>query len=199
MAITNPQAQKGVDKRGKPLQGLISGKATELGMFFKVKPGHEEVIRKAIYDFVTDPARNSSTAESANAKIGLSEVRFVLFDDDQRLFMRMTFDRDWDTYVDGIASAGIGSLGSILRHTVEAPEGIAEGKVARTSEALKDFFNSVRTTAAGLAVTYGDLTVADRLTNHRIRQAFDQVLKHPDAAEALQHPALKPLLELAAA
>lgn len=198
MAIANPQAQKGLDKRGKPLQGLIRGKTTELGMFFKVRPGHEEAIRKAIYNFVTDAGRNPAAVESANAKLGVSEVRFVLFDDDKRLFVRTTFDTDWDTYVDRLARAGIGPLGAVLQHTVEAPEGIAEGKVLTTPDALKDFFNSVRATAAGLAVTYGDLTVSDRLKNHRIRQAFDQVLKHPDAAEALQHPALKPLLELAA-
>ena len=31
-----------------------------------------------------------------------------------------------------------------------------------------------------------------------VEQAFQQVLDTPGAAEALQHPALKPLLELAA-
>jgi hypothetical protein len=32
----------------------------------------------------------------------------------------------------------------------------------------------------------------------QVQQAFQQVLDTPGAAEALQHPALKPLLELAA-
>ena len=31
-----------------------------------------------------------------------------------------------------------------------------------------------------------------------LQKAFQQVLDDPDAAEALQHPALKPLLDLAA-
>jgi hypothetical protein len=31
-----------------------------------------------------------------------------------------------------------------------------------------------------------------------VNEAFQQVLDDPDAAEALQHPALKPLLEQAA-
>ena len=32
----------------------------------------------------------------------------------------------------------------------------------------------------------------------RVNAAFQQVLDHPDAGEALQHPALKPLLDEAA-
>ena len=32
----------------------------------------------------------------------------------------------------------------------------------------------------------------------KLEKAFQQVLDHPDAAKALEHPALKPLLELAA-
>ena len=31
-----------------------------------------------------------------------------------------------------------------------------------------------------------------------LKQAFEEVLDHPDAAEALSHPALAPLLDLAA-
>ena len=32
----------------------------------------------------------------------------------------------------------------------------------------------------------------------RVNAAFQQMLDHPDAAEALQHPAFKPLLDEAA-
>ena len=32
----------------------------------------------------------------------------------------------------------------------------------------------------------------------RVQQAFQQVLDNPEAAQALQHPALKPLLDEAA-
>jgi hypothetical protein len=112
--------------------------------------------------------------------------------------MRTTYDTDWDTHVDGIAAVGIGPLGAILQHTGEAPEGITEGKALATSDVVKDFFTSVRTPATGLSITLAEQTIADRVKNRRIRDAFDEVLKHPDAAEALQHPALAPLLELAA-
>jgi hypothetical protein len=41
-------------------------------------------------------------------------------------------------------------------------------------------------------------TVAEIEKALRLQRAFQQVLDNPDAAEALQHPALKPLLEEAA-
>ena len=41
-------------------------------------------------------------------------------------------------------------------------------------------------------------TVKEIRKAQRVNTAFQQVLDHPDAAEALQHPALKPLLDEAA-
>lgn len=165
-------------------------------MFFTVKPGHEEQIRRAIYDYIAKSTHLA--AEPECARTGFHEMRFVLFDNDTRLLMRTTYDTDWDTHVDSIAGDGIGPLGAILQHTSEAPEGVADGKAFTTSDAVKDFFTSMRTPATGMSVTLADQTIADRMKNRRIREAFDEVLKHRDAAEALQHPALAPLLELAA-
>ena len=42
------------------------------------------------------------------------------------------------------------------------------------------------------------MTHAEARKAKRVYEAFQQVLDDPGAAEALQHPALKPLLELAA-
>ena len=42
------------------------------------------------------------------------------------------------------------------------------------------------------------LTVPQIKKAVRVEQAFQQVLDHPEAAQVLQHPALKPLLEQAA-
>ena len=193
-AEPQPPAAQGQD--ATPGDALRSGNATELTLFFTVKPGHEQQIRQAIYDYIGKSAHIADEAQAA--EIGLHEMRFVLFDDDTRLMLRTTYDTDWDTHVDGIASAGIGALGAILAHTGEAPPGIAEGEALTTSDAVKDFFTSVRTPATGLSITLAEQTIADRVKNRRIRAAFDDVLEHPDAAEALQHPALAPLLELAA-
>ena len=45
--------------------------------------------------------------------------------------------------------------------------------------------------------TTPDVTTAETLKGQRLLKAFQQVLDSPDAAEALQHPVLKPLLDLA--
>jgi hypothetical protein len=200
MTSASPQAIQGIDQRGKPLQGLKNGKVTELAMFLKVKPGHEKAIREAIYAFCTNPLRDptSPQGEKAAAAIGIHEMRLTLFDNDTRLAWWTSFDTDWDTYIDDtIKFVGSEIYGSILMHTVEAPDGI-EKPIPNAANAIKDIFNSVRLTAAGLLVTNANITIADQLRNRDIRKAFDAALNNPGAAEALAHPALKPLLDLAA-
>lgn len=199
--MPSPQAQKGVDKRGLPLQGLKNGKVTELSMFLKVKPGHAKAIREAIEAFCFNPKRdpNLPQVEKAAAQIGIHEVRFVLFDNDTRLVWLTAFDTDWDSYIDDtIALVGVPAYASILMHTVEAPEGLEKPDFPNLSATVKDMFNSVRITAAGVLVTLANISIMEELRLRDVGRAFDAVLKNPGAAEALQHPALKPLLELAA-
>ena len=43
-----------------------------------------------------------------------------------------------------------------------------------------------------------DITIPQAKKAQRLQQAFQKVLDNPDAEKALQHPALKPLLEQAA-
>jgi hypothetical protein len=198
---SSPQANIGVDARGKPVLGLKNGKVSELAMFLQVKPGHEEAIRDAIYAFCNNPNRDPTTPEGEKAAIavGIHEMRLVLFDNDTRLAWWTSFDTDWDTYIDDtIAIVGTPVYGSILKHTVEAPDGIDQPNIPNASNLVKDTFNAVRITAAGYLVTLSDVSVGDGFRNRKVRNAFDACLNNPSAAEALQHPALQPLLELAA-
>ncbi|MFD7442473.1 hypothetical protein [Streptomyces sp. NPDC059909] len=48
------------------------------------------------------------------------------------------------------------------------------------------------------ATTFGSLTMPEIAKAHRINAAFQEVLDDPATEEALQHPALKPLLAQAA-
>lgn len=66
-----------------------------------------------------------------------------------------------------------------------------------TANDIKVLFNQQRETATAFIRTFGD-TVVEEYRMRDLKQAFDEVLNHPDAAEALTHPALAPLLELAA-
>ena len=198
--MTNPQAQKGVDKRGLPIQGLKDGKVTELAMFYTVKPGHEQAIREAIYGFCVDPKRDPHLPQIQKAlgQIGIHEMRFVLFDKDTRLVWLTSFDSDWDNYIDDtILLVGIPPYTKVLMHTLEGPEGLSED-TPNLGAVVKDLFNAVRITAAGVLVSNADVSIKEQFRHRDVNRAFETVLNNPDAAEALQHAALKPLLELAA-
>ena len=65
-------------------------------------------------------------------------------------------------------------------------------------EEFKNFLVASQTEADIFANT-DDASVQEIRKALRVQQAFQQVLDHPEAAQALQHPALKPLLDEAAA
>ena len=62
---------------------------------------------------------------------------------------------------------------------------------------MKAFVLGAEQTAAAYARNYGG-TVKEIRKAQRVNVAFQQVLDHPEAAAALEHPALKPLLDEAA-
>ena len=62
---------------------------------------------------------------------------------------------------------------------------------------LKEIVVSVQTPATSYVNAVSDLTHPEIRKAQRVNEAFQQVLDDPDAAEALQHPTLKPLLEQA--
>jgi hypothetical protein len=78
----------------------------------------------------------------------------------------------------------------IFRHT-EGYDGLPD------LAALKAFIFDAQQTAAAYARNYAG-TVKEIRKAERVNAAFQQVLDHPQAAEALQHPALRPLLDEAA-
>lgn len=191
-----PNMQTGTDARGNPLHGWKDGKVSELTTFFHVKPGHEKLIREACHEFVSNPDR---MVPEKLAQIGIHELRLVLFDNDTRFMWITSFDSDWDPYIDDtLRLIGQQLYGTVFQHTVEAPEGIAGPDLPNQANAIKDMFNNNRETAVGFLSAFKDLTLRELWTDRRIRKAFEEVLDNPEAEAALQHPALAPLLEVAA-
>jgi hypothetical protein len=84
----------------------------------------------------------------------------------------------------------LGLFDIIFRH-VEGYDGLPN------LAALHEFVLGAQETAAGYARNYPG-TVKEIRKAQRVNAAFQQVLDHPDAAAALEHPALKPLLDEAA-
>jgi hypothetical protein len=170
--------------------GMSVGPTSEFSLFFRVKPGEAGVLRSALEDLQNTPGYRPGDYGMAIQSI--HEARFVLFDDDTRLAFITSFDGPWDAYMEDFFTSGptLGLFDVIFQH-VEGYDGLPD--VA----AVRDFVLGAEVGAAAYARNYGG-TVRQIRKAQRVNQAFQEVLDHPEAAEALQHPALKPLLEEAA-
>ncbi len=170
--------------------GVSVGPTSEFSLFFRVKPGEGEALRAALHDLQETPGYRPGDYGMAIKTI--HEARFVLFDDDTRLAFVTSFDGPWDAYMEDFFTSGptLGLFDVIFRH-VEGYEGLPN----LASE--KEFILNAQQTAAAYARNYGG-TVKEIRKAQRVNMAFQQVLDNAEAAEALQHPALKPLLDEAA-
>jgi hypothetical protein len=166
------------------------GPTSEFSLFFRVKPGHGEALREALRALQDHPGYRPGDYGIAIATI--HEARFVLFDDDTRLLFATSFDGPWDAYMDDFATSGptLQLFDAIFQHT-EGYDGLPDLAV------VKAFILSAQVSAAAYARNYPG-TVKEIRKALRVNKAFQQVLDDPEAATALQHPALKPLLDEAA-
>ena len=202
-------------KSGK---GLRDGVVSELFTIWDVKPGHEEELRAACERLATT-LKNAPV--ELNVETGLRDERHVIFDGGKRMVWFTTFETDWDPYVeDAFMRIGIDHFTDWIQHLTAADEwfayireaggeekyraatkiyGTAQEKEERIGLSwLKKFLSDRQIPASGYYNAISYLTHAEIRKANRVYEAFQQVLDDPDAAEALQHPALKPLLEQAA-
>src|SRR5437764_5741270 len=170
--------------------GLTVGPVSEFSLFFRVKPGEAESLRSSLRDLQQTPGYRPGDYGMAIATI--HEARFVLFDDDARLAFITSFDGTWDALMEDFFTSGptLALFDVIFRHA-EGYEGLPD------LAAVKEFVLGAQVTAAAYARTYGG-TVKEIRKGLRVNDAFQRVLDDPEAGEALQHPALKPLLDEAA-
>jgi hypothetical protein len=200
---------QGTKKSGK---GNSHGVISEVSAYMTVKPGHEEEARAAASRF-GEMLRNSDWKDLQ--KTGLRDARLVNFDNGRRLMFASGFETDWDPYVDdAILVVGLQHFMDWLQHTVEAEELVASvkslagdvdendpayaEKVKPAGAQLKAVIQKIQTPATTYFNALSDLTLPQVKKAQRLQRAFQQVLDDPAAQEALQHPALKPLLEQAA-
>jgi hypothetical protein len=176
-----------------PRKGRRDGSVSELSVFLKVKPGREQVIREV---FNMPPDQRAQLLKAIDDVGTLHQARYVLFDNGTRLLIGTTFDGDWDVYIEDFAASYVlDAWDKFLIHCEGYPD---EGKASLSLHEIKEFLTANQVTAADFSMTYRGVTVQEIKEALRVQTAFQQVLDAPDAAEALQHPALKPLLEHAA-
>ena len=175
-------------------KGLKSGTATEYTAFFKIKPGHAKQLVKEILASLT---RRGDVRESY-ARIGVYDASYVVFDNDTRLLLKISFDADFDTYFDDaltiITGGDKGKTGGSWFNNLEGLPGSFD---SLTWEGFKNWLVAQKTEAAIFANTC-EGSVKELQKAQRVQKAFQQVLDDPAAAQALKHPALAPLLKEAA-
>src|ERR687885_87707 len=102
-------------------------------------------------------------------RTGLRDMKHVIFDNGSRLLLITSFETDWDPYInDAVTLIGVEHWIDWMQHTVEAEQLRAALTVPQIKKAV------------------------------RVEEAFQRVLDDPQAEQALQQPALKPLLAEAA-
>ena len=178
-----------------PRKGKTSGGVTEYCAMWTIKPGHAEQL---VEDILAGLSTRGDIRE-AYASIGVHDARYVVLDDGKRLLITISYDLDFDHYFDDAIASLVGGYKSQIRfrwieHLEETPEG---GYDAMSWEGFKNFLVASQTEADIFANT-DDASVQEIRKALRVQKAFQQVLDHPDAAQALAHPALKPLLSEAA-
>ena len=215
--MTTQTEDKTVQYTRKSGKGLRDGVVSELFTIWDVKPGHEEELRAAT-ERLANTLKNAPV--ELNVQTGLRDERHVIFDGGKRLVWFTTFETDWDPYVeDAFMRIGIDHFTDWIEHLTAADEwfayireaggeekfraatniyGTAQEKEERMGLSwLKKFLSDRQIPASGYYNAISYLTHAEIRKAYRVNEAFQQVLDDP-AAEALQHPALKPLLEQAA-
>ena len=172
-------------------RGMSHGVVSELSAFLTVKPGETEQLRAGLERF---HARVRTAPWDYLVKIGIVDMRHVIFDNGTRLLWITAFDTDWDPYLDdAVAILVLDSWADWLQHT----EGYNASELT-TSAAMKAYVQAAQVKATGFFRAIPELTLAEVKKGQRLRAAFEKVLDQPGALEALQQPVLKPLLDEAA-
>ena len=167
--------------------GLMVGPTSEFSLFFRITPGKADDLRAALQELQQTPGYRPGEYDMAIQTI--HEARFVLFNNDTQLAFITSFDGPWEAYMEDFFTSGptLGLFDAIFGH-VEGYDGLPN------REALRAFILGAEEPAAIYARNYGG-TVKENRKAQRVNAAFQKVLDHPQAAEALQHPALAPLLD----
>lgn len=167
--------------------GLMVGSTSEFSLFFRVKPDAGASLRDALRELQDTPGYRPGDYGITLQTI--HEARFVLFDDDTRLAFITSFDGPWEAYMEDFFTSGptLALFDAVFRH-VEGYDGLPD------LAAVQSFVLGAEEQAAAYARNYPG-TVKEIKRAQRVAAAFEEVLDHPLAAEALQHPALRPLLD----
>jgi hypothetical protein len=173
-------------------KGKREGVASELSLFFKIKPGRAENIRQIVKQIVGGPRQYEELERMGT----LTEARYVVFDDDTRFAVLTVFEGDWDRYIEDFAPGVLPMWDKIFRDNVEG--WFTKPFAEITLDEAKAALSAVQVTAIGFTWMHKDRPLKQILKALRVNEAFQKVLDNPAAQKLLENPALAPLLAEAA-
>lgn len=161
--------------------GRSDGVCSEFTVFTEIKPGHADALRKDLADMAD--AADDERVHAAVRQIGtLHDARHVIFDNDTRFMFASVFDGSWDAYIDDFAKTVVGErFEKVFSHSVGFP-GVKD-------PGAKDWFVAHQAPADVFVSAYPDLTVQQIYKDHRVEEAFEEVLDTPEFRAALENPA----------
>lgn len=173
----NPDLKGSANSAGRA--GLQSGKVSELSAIGALKPGGAERLQR-IFDLTNG---NMDGAERVST---LHDMRFVIFDNNTRLFFATAYDGDWDNYINDFATK-IPDLMDLLFDNFEGWPGIH-------SPTVKDYILGLQINASGWFVANPKVTVVDCRRLQRTEEALATFLDTMSVREDLD-PATRAALD----
>ena len=163
--MSNPNVAK-----GNVRPGLKAGRSNEFTLIMNLKPGGADRLLKKLSSTSKFGNQNQAYAD----RIGtLHDLRFVIFDNDTRLFFATTFDDDWDAYINDFAAL-IPEFIDVAFGEVDDYPGIKHSKI-------KDYIVKHQITSTYFYDAYPDTTVRDIRKAVKVKSGLDVLL---DAASS---------------
>ena len=143
--------------------GAKAGQSQEFTMISRLKPGGAERMRKLFADGFTGERQHNTD------RIGtVHDLRFIIFDNDTRVFFASTFDGSWDSYMDDFGTIIPDEIDLLFNECVDYP-GIH-------SPGFKDWAVSVQITALAFYSAYPEASVREVWKALKAKKALDDLL-----------------------
>ena len=141
--------------------GARQGKVSELTAIIPLEPGGGKRIR-GLLDLLEGNFRGADLVGT------LHDMRFVLLDNDTKLFFATAYDGEWDAYIDDFATKIPNSMDILFCNCLGWP-GIR-------SAVIKDWLVKNQVTADAWYVSNPNLSVAEAHRLERLGKAVDELL-----------------------
>jgi hypothetical protein len=181
-------------------KGPKTGVQNLIATAWKVKPGHAKALREAMarVNEINNP--EGGRIDTVFIPTGVHYAILSIWDNDQQFWFCVSFDTEFDPYLEDIFR--LSNRGSfhfdVFQHLEGGPADMGVTHETWTVNEFKAMLLTHEVETLAFLITVPDITTAETVKAQRLLKAFQQVLDNPNAAEALHHPALKPLLDLAA-